>query len=93
VDFFACARGTRAHVRNVPSSVLPKSTVAARAAAPPTSAAQKRTPHPHPPNNTERGPGICPKSPKSTRINYMRKIPVVSRVHVVPEVHDSDVRL
>jgi hypothetical protein len=40
VDFFG-ARGTRAHVRNVPSSVLPKSTVRNP---------QKTHPHAHPPN-------------------------------------------
>jgi hypothetical protein len=95
---FFGARGTRAHVRNVPSPVLPKSTVqnmvdhdsrkrVAKNFLPfffknfsknlkilqRFHHAQKRTPHPHPPNNTELGPGICmgicPKSPKSTRIS------------------------
>jgi hypothetical protein len=28
----------------------------------------RKTQHPAAPNNTELGPGICPKSPKSTRI-------------------------
>jgi hypothetical protein len=51
---------------------------AARAAAPPLLRVHKNAPRSssaaHPPNNTELGPGICPKSPKFTRIKLARGV-------------------